>query len=55
VLDRDQLRDQIVTPGCERLGLASPEAIVLLVGTAMQENRLTYFTQFGAGLTLGLF
>ena len=55
MLDRDHFRDQIVIPACERLGLASPEAIELLVGTAIQESRLTYLTQLGSGPALGLF
>ena len=55
MLDRDHFRDQIVTPACERLGLVSPEAIELVVGTAIQESRLTYLTQLGAGSALGLF
>ena len=55
MLDRDQFRHQIVVPACERLALSSPEAIELLVGTAIQESRLTYLRQLGDGPALGLF
>jgi len=45
----------VIRPALEAIGLYSPEAEQLLLGTALQESRLTYLKQLGTGPALGLF
>lgn len=54
-LDPRQLRDLVVRPALEHIGLWSLAAEQLVMGTAAQESRLTYLAQVGGGPALGLF
>jgi len=53
-LDPRQLRDLVVRPALEHIGLWSLAAEQLVMGTAAQESRLTYLAQVGGGPALGL-
>jgi hypothetical protein len=53
-LDLAQVRDYIIEPTLEQIGLYSTAAVELLLGTALQESRLTYIKQLGGGPALGL-
>lgn len=48
-------RDTTIRPALVSIGLWSLAAEELLLGTAMQESRLTHRTQLGGGPALGLF
>lgn len=54
-LDSIQFRINIVRPVLTRLGLYSPAAENLVMGTAMVESGLKYITQLGRGPARGLF
>ena len=45
----------VIRPTLEGLGLPSPAAERLLLGTALVESGLTYLTQIGGGPALGLY
>lgn len=49
-----QLRTLIVRPALEAVGLHSPAAENLVMGTAAQESRLNYVHQLGSGPAKGL-
>jgi hypothetical protein len=50
-----QLKDLIIIPTISAIGLYSPDALQLLVGTAAQETQLgTYIAQIGIGTNGGL-
>ena len=49
-----QFRELIVRPALRKMGLYSPVAEELLVGTALYESRLTYLKQLG-GPALGVY
>jgi hypothetical protein len=49
----DQVR-AIIRPAIESIGMWSPSAEDLLLGTAIQESRLTYIRQLGGGPARGL-
>lgn len=53
-LDPQQFRLLVIRPVLERLGLHSQAAENLILGTALQESRLKYLKQLGAGPALGL-
>lgn len=53
-LDSIQLRIHVVRPVLIRLGLYSPAAENLVMGTAMTESELRYLTQLGRGPARGL-
>jgi len=55
MLDIEQFRLLIVRPTLEYMGLHSPAAEELIMGTAAQESRFTYLHQLGTGPALGLF
>ena len=55
MLDVAQFREQVVRPVLQELELHSAAAENLLVGTAVQESRLTYLRQLGGGPALGVF
>src|SRR6056300_1676988 len=55
MLDPAQFRSQIIIPALDVLGLNSKAAQELLLGTAIQESRLTYLKQIGGGPALGLY
>lgn len=55
MLDVDQFRKMVVRPTLMHLGLFSPTAENLLIGTALQESRLKYLKQLGGGPAIGLF
>ncbi len=55
MLDVGQFRKVIIRPALEAIDLHSEAAEELLLGTAMQESRLTYLKQLGDGPALGLF
>lgn len=48
-------RDLIIRPTLKHLGLESEAAVELLLGTAIQESRLTYLKQLGEGPALGVY
>jgi len=54
MLDIDDFRTLIVRPTLQSIGLWSPTAEELLIGTAVQESRLTYLKQRGGGPALGV-
>ena len=54
MLNVNQLRDYIIDPTLEHLGLYSVAASELVLGTAIQESHLTYIKQLGGGPALGL-
>lgn len=47
------LRDMVVRPTLERLGLASPAAVALVLGTAVEESGLGALKQLGGGPARG--
>lgn len=55
MLDVTQFRTLIVRPALLHLGLHSPAAENLVVGTAVQESGLRFLRQMGDGPALGLF
>lgn len=52
-IDPAQLRQYVVVPVLDQLGLLSDTAVNLVLGTAMHESHLTYLHQIG-GPALGL-
>ena len=50
-----QFKDLIITPTLEAIGMHSPEAVELLLGTAIQESRLEYIKQLPDGPALGVY
>lgn len=54
-LDAKQLREYIVRPTLVRLGMFSPAAENLVVGTAAQESRIDYVKQLGRGPARGVY
>jgi hypothetical protein len=50
-----QFREHILQPVLEDIGLYSLAAEELLLGTALQESRLTYLKQIGGGPAVGVF
>jgi hypothetical protein len=55
MIDVKQLRDYVVVPTLGSLGANSPAAVELVLGTGIQESRLTYLHQLGGGPAVGLF
>ncbi len=55
MIDIDQFKEYVIDPTLETLGLYSVAASELLLGTAIQESRLTYLKQLGGGPALGVF
>ena len=53
-LDPQQLRDLVIRPTLQRLGLWSDAAEELVLGTAIQESNLQYLQQMGGGPARGL-
>ena len=54
MIDREQFIDLIIEPTLEELGMFSTAAVELVLGTAIQESRLTYIKQLGTGPALGV-
>ena len=54
-MDAATFRDTIVKPALLELDAWSPEAEMLLIGTAAQESNLIYTRQLGGGPALGYF
>lgn len=54
-MDARQLRELIVKPALEEVGLHSDAAEDLVMGTAAQESHLMYVKQLGGGPALSLF
>ena len=54
-LDPNQFRALVVVPVLNRLGLHSPAAEELVLGTAAQESGLRFLKQLGGGPALGLY
>ena len=54
-MDATQLRELIVRPSLEEVGLHSDAAEDLVMGTAAQESHLMYVKQLGGGPALSLF
>lgn len=55
MLNPSQFTEHIIRPALEAINLYSDAAVELLLGTAIQESRLTYLVQLGGGPALGLF
>ncbi|SLN12359.1 hypothetical protein [Oceanibacterium hippocampi] len=55
MLDVDQFRSSVVVPVLTALGLNSPAAQNLLLGTAAVESRFRYLRQLNGGPALGLY
>lgn len=55
LIDVDQFKNLIIVPTLKAVDLYSEAAVNLLLGTAIQESRLTYLKQKGGGPALGLF
>jgi len=55
LLDIQNFKNLILVPTLKAVGLYSQSAVNLLLGTAIQESRLTYLKQKGGGPALGLF
>lgn len=55
MLDRTQFRELVIRPTLEALDLGGDAAEELLLGTALQESRLTYLKQLGGGPALGVY
>lgn len=55
MIDVEQFRALVIQPALERIGLYSEDAEELLLGTAIQESRLTYLAQLGNGPARGVF
>jgi hypothetical protein len=53
-LDAAQLRQMVIKPALEKLGLWPTAAEELVLGTAIVESSLVYIRQHGAGPALGL-
>ena len=49
-----QQQDMVIAPALDKLGLWSPSAEELVLGTAIVESGLTYIRQWGDGPALGL-
>nr|WP_087475470.1 hypothetical protein [Nitrospira cf. moscoviensis SBR1015] len=55
-MDPKHLRDLVIKPACEAIGLYSLAAEELLLGTACQESKCgTFLKQLGKGPALGIF
>lgn len=55
LLDVTQFRTYVVKPVLEYLDMYSPAMENLIVGTALQESRLTYLRQLGNGPAIGVY
>ena len=55
MLDVNHFENLILVPTLRAIDLYSESAVNLLLGTAVQESRLTYLKQKGGGPALGLF
>lgn len=55
MLDVSQVREFVVRPALQHIGLWSLAAEELVLGTGLQESRLRYIKQLGRGPALGLF
>lgn len=56
MIDKTQLRENIITPVLLRMDLYNVAAVNLLMGTCAQESKLgTYLKQLGSGPALGIF
>jgi len=54
-LDLTQFRELIIIPVLQKLGMDSESAVQLVLGTAIQESRISYLKQMGDGPALGVF
>lgn len=55
MIDVGQFRERVIRPTLVGLELWSEAAEALLIGTAVQESRLTYLVQIGGGPALGVY
>src|SRR6266404_944519 len=55
MLDPTQFKEQVIRPTLMAIGLWSPSAEVLLLGTALTESGLVYLHQLHGGPALGLY
>jgi len=55
MLDIVDFRDYVVIPTLKEMDMYSAAAVNLLLGTAIQESRLTYLKQKGGGTALGVY
>ena len=54
MISRTQFDSYVIEPTLHALELHSPAAVELVLGTAIQESRLTYLKQIGGGPALGV-
>jgi len=54
-LDLQQLSDNVICISLKRIGLFSPAAAQLVLGTAVVESRVKYLRQLGNGPAVGIF
>ncbi len=54
MINTTQFRDLVVRPTLKQINLYSASAVELLMGTAVQESRLTYLQQLDEGPALGV-
>ena len=55
MIDLKQYKKYILMPVLEALEMDTPEAVDLMIGTAMQESGLKYLAQWKAGPAIGFF
>ena len=55
MIDPRHFRELVIRPTLQNLGLWSPAAENLLLGTAIQESGLVYLKQIGGGPALGVY
>lgn len=55
MIDVVQFKSLVIMPALKKIGLYSEAAAELLLGTALQESRLTYLNQLGGGPAKGVF
>jgi hypothetical protein len=55
MIDVSHFRLWVIKPTLEHLGMWSPAAEQLMIGTALQESRLTYLVQLGGGPAVGVY
>ena len=54
-MDARQVRDTLIIPVCAALGLNSPSAVQLLLGTAAQESHMGHYLVQVRGPAIGMY
>ncbi len=55
MIDVGQFKDLVIAPALINLDMYSDSAVKLLLGTALQESKLTHVKQIGGGPALGVY